>query len=217
MAFSARAIRAWFSVTVALAALALADPLTEWASNRGLFGPGNFTDHSNADVVPLLFAGLAFGILHLASRGRYAARASGCRSHGWFEAWAGMLDDATVLRLIPRTLAIQIAALWVAETLEQYAVTGHGFGGTVWLGAPVLAALAMHAVFCVLVAVVAARGIRALAAPALRVACLIAAFARIVRPKGFWTVFLCRAARRFRAVLPLVCLIGERAPPFATA
>jgi hypothetical protein len=215
VAFSARAIRAWFCVTVALAALALADPLTEWASNSGWYGPGNFTDHSNADVVPILLAGLAFGLLHLVSRGRYAARAVGSRN--WFDAWAGVLDDATVLRLIPRTFAIQIVALWAAETLEQFAVSGHGFGGMIWLGAPVLVALALHGAFCTLVAYAAALGIRALAAPAMRIAALVAAFARIARTKALTPTFVCRSAPRFRTASPLVCLIGERAPPFVTA
>jgi hypothetical protein len=217
VAFSARAIRAWFCVTVALAALAIADPLTEWVSNGGWFGPGNFTDHSNADIIPVVLAGLAFGVLHVASRGCYAARASGRHRHRWFDAWAGVLDDATVLRLIPRTFAIQIAALWVAESLEQYAIAGHGLGGTVWLGAPVLAALAVHGAFCALVTYAAALAIRALAAPVLRVAALVAAFAKIVRAKGPATIFVGLAAPRLRAASPLVCQIGERAPPFVTA
>ena len=40
-------------------AAAIADPLVEFASNAGWFGAGNFTDHSNLDVVPALFAGVA--------------------------------------------------------------------------------------------------------------------------------------------------------------
>jgi len=37
-----------------------------------------------------------------------------------------------------------LATLFVMETLEQTAVYGHVLGGTLWLGAPILIALAMH-------------------------------------------------------------------------
>lgn len=214
----AKAIRGWFCVAVALLALAIADPLTEWISNHGWFGPGNFTDHSNADVVPTLLIGLLFGALHLAARSHYAARASECELQRWLAAWVRVLDVGTVRRYLPRAFALQIAALWSAETLEQVVVTGHGFGGTVWLGAPILAALVVHATICAGVGFGAALAIRALATPALRITSLIVAFATIRFGDAPKTVFrrgLSSSARRIAA--PLVCRIGERAPPFATA
>lgn len=214
--FSERAIRGWFCVAVAFIALAVADPLTEWASNRGLFGPGEFTDHSNADALPVLLAGLLFAAFHLAARGRYAARASEYESRRWFAAWGRVLDRGTVMRLLPRAFALQIAALWIAETLEQFIVVGHGLGGIVWLGAPIVAAIVLHAAFCLTVGLVAALGIRAFASTALRVACFVAAFTTL-SPGETKSTFRRRSfspARRMAA--PLVCRIGERAPPFAT-
>src|ERR1700694_3279642 len=93
-------IRFWFCVAVALVALAIADPLTEWASNAGLFGPGNFTDHSNADVVPALFAGFAFFALHLVMRSLSASRARDYRPRPWLGAWLRALDLKILLRLL---------------------------------------------------------------------------------------------------------------------
>jgi hypothetical protein len=45
-----RTIRAWFCLAAALVAASITDPLVEFASNSGMFGPGSFTDHSNQDV-----------------------------------------------------------------------------------------------------------------------------------------------------------------------
>ena len=86
--------------------------------------------------------------LHLVARSRYSARASECELRRWLAAWVRVLDVGTIARMLPRAFAFQIAALWTAETLEQVVVAGHGFGGTVWLGAPILAALALHATIC---------------------------------------------------------------------
>jgi hypothetical protein len=65
-----QAIRAWFCIAAALVAASVADPLVEFASNRGVFGPGSFTDHSNRDVLPALCAGLAFGAVYVLLRAR---------------------------------------------------------------------------------------------------------------------------------------------------
>jgi hypothetical protein len=213
----ARVIRSWFCVAVALIALAIADPLTEWASNRGVFGPGDFTDHSNADVLPALLVGLIFIALHLLARGRYAARASAYEAQRWFAAWSRALDMRSLARLLPFTLGLQIAALWLAETLEQFLIYGHGLGGSVWLGGPLLAALTIHLTLCAIVALASTLVIGALARTALRAARVVVALAllalREAHPIARRWAYL--PTRRFSA--PLVCRIGGRAPPFVPA
>lgn len=213
----ARTIRIWFCVAVALMALAIADPLTEWVSNRGAFGSGNFTDHSNADVLPVLLVGLIFVAVHLLARGRYAVRASAYEAQRWFAAWSRALDMRSLGRLLPFTFVLQIAALWVAETLEQFLIYGHGLGGIVWLGGPLLAALAIHLTFCATVALASAFAIGAVAKTALRAARLVVALTtlalREAHPIARRWAYL--PTRRFSA--PLVCRIGERAPPFIAA
>jgi hypothetical protein len=57
----------------AVLAAAIADPLVEFASNAGWFGPGNFTDRSNLDVGPVF----ALGIASPAKRPRLGAHATG--------------------------------------------------------------------------------------------------------------------------------------------
>jgi len=212
---SSLVIRLWFGVAVAFVALALADPLTEWASNAGLFGAGNFTDHSNADVFPAAFVGFAFFALHLVLRTRYVSSRHRGRSRMWLSAWAGALDNETLTRLLPGIYALQIGALYVTESFEQVVVLGHGLGGTVWLGAPVLISLLIHAVFCAIATFALARVVRALAKTALRIVQIVDVLAeRSPRENGI-------VLRRVRCITapfdfaPLVCSIGERAPPFA--
>jgi hypothetical protein len=215
MKMSVVAGRAGFCVAVALAALALADPLTEGASNAGFFGPGNFTDHSNADVLPVLMAAVAFFAAHLVMRGLSAGRDSHPRA--WLGAWARGLDGKVLARLLPLAFAAQIGALFVTETCEQVVVLGHGLGGTIWLGGPILVSLAIHAAFCALTMLVIARLAQAFARTALKIVRVIMALVAL-GPRV--TGLVLRRSRYAPAHLqraPLACRIGERAPPFATA
>src|ERR1700688_333138 len=208
-------IRLWFGVAVAFVALAIADPLTEWASNAGFFGAGNFTDHSNADVLPAFFVGFAFFALQLVVRTRHVSRQRQGGPQAWLGAWARALDARTLTRLLPGVFALQIVALYLTETSEQLVVLGHGLGGTIWLGAPILISLTIHAAFCAISMFAIARVVRAFAKTALRIAQFVAVLS--ARRPGEGGLVL----RRLRYVpapfdfAPLVCLIGERAPPFA--
>jgi hypothetical protein len=212
---SSLVIRLWFGVAVAFVALALADPLTEWASNAGLFGAGNFTDHSNADVFPALFVGFAFFALHVVMRARHISRHHQGRPQAWLGAWARALDARTLTRLLPGVFAVQIGALYLMETSEQLVVLGHGVGGTVWLGAPILVSLTIHAAFCAISMFAISRVVRAFAKTALRIAQVVAVLAaRGPRESGLVLRRLRYSPAPFDFA-PLVCLIGERAPPFA--
>ena len=50
--------------------------------------------------------------------------------------------------MLPSVFAMQMAALFCMETLEQIAVTGHPFGGSIWLGGPVAVSLFAHLLAC---------------------------------------------------------------------
>ncbi|HTJ27523.1 MAG TPA: hypothetical protein VMA36_15285 [Candidatus Limnocylindria bacterium] len=142
--------RLLFCLATALTAAAIADPLVERLSNAGIFGAGRFTDRSNADVVPALCLGALFAALFvLALARRLLARTSTTR---WLRVSDAALSSSVVTRLLPATFAVQIATLFGMETLEQTLVFGRDFGGTVWLGGPLLVSLAIHALACVAVA-----------------------------------------------------------------
>lgn len=136
-----------FCLAAAVTAAAAGDPLVEFLSNRGEFGVGRFTDHSNADVIPAFAAALVFATLFLVGVVRRALPRSRLgRTPAWLRDSRAAVPLTTALRLFPVIFALQIATVFCAETLEQLAVRGHMFGGTVWLGGPALVSLALHAV-----------------------------------------------------------------------
>src|SRR5579884_4132378 len=139
--------RSLFCLAAAVTAAALADPLVEALSNRGVFGAGRFTDQSNADVGPALLAGLFFAALFVAGLVRRAL----------LRATRAAIASRSTLRFFPATLALQIATLYGTETLEQLVVKGHLLGGTVWLGGPLGASLLLHAAVGLVVLAVLAR------------------------------------------------------------
>jgi hypothetical protein len=188
-----------FCLSIAVISAAIADPVVEFCSNSGLFGPGRFTDRTNLDVIPALAAGVALLALFMVRRARaiLAERALPC---GWFS-------------LLPLIFGLQIATLFVMETAEQLVAFGHVIGPMTWLGGPVPASIAVHALVSIAVTVAIARSRRTLAATALRVIRLISALATFP-VRGIAPV----AARRFvslsyRKLSPVLCAIGERAPP----
>lgn len=188
-----------FCLAVAVIAAAVADPVVEFASNAGWFGPGSFTDRSNLDVFPALLAGI--GVLALYLIGRAPA------------VLAGTALPRRIVTLVPAIFVLQIVALYVMETAEQFVVGGHPLGPAVWLGGPVVASLTIHAAFCLAVSFWIARSARGLALTTLRVIRLIkttASFAahafEMLRPRR-------SDERCFRQLVRILCRIGERAPP----
>lgn len=129
----------------ALTAAAVTDPLLEGLSNRGAFGPGIFTDGSNADVIPALVLGLLFALGWIAARIK-----------------PSLVGDADIRfsLALPGVFALQIPCLFAMESLEQFAVYGHFFGGSVWLGAPVLVALGGHLIGCAIFTALVVRAAR---------------------------------------------------------
>ena len=188
-----------FCLAVAVIAAAIADPLVEFGSNLGWFGPGSLTDHSNLDVFPALLAGIALLALFMLHKAR-AVLAGRALSRGW----------AT---LFPAIFVLQIFTLYVMETIEQLLAFGHVLGPTIWLGAPPTICLAAHAVVCIAVACAIVRSRRTLAGTTLRVVRLIVAILTFV-PQITAPISLRRFGNVcFKEFLPVFCTIGERAPP----
>ena len=171
----------------------------EFASNAGWFGSGSFTDRSNLDVFPALVVGV--GVLALYLIGRAGA------------ILAGTALPRRIVSLVPAIFVLQVAELYVMETADQFVVGGHVLGPTVWLGAPILASLAIHAAFCLTVTFWIARSARGLAVTTLRIMRLIKATASFAA-HAFEMLLPRRCDERsFRQLVPVLCRIGERAPP----
>lgn len=195
-------IRFWFCIAAAVIAAAVADPLVEGLSNAGFFGPGNFTDHSNLDVLPGIIAGvLLLGISLTLRVRRELGRA------------AGEALRANGMRLLPVILPLQIGVLFTMETTEQLVVSGHTLGGTVWLGGPVWLSLAVHAVTGVLFSALLARLACLCTRTTLRVIRELRALAMRALYEPAPLALRRRDASTVRPLAPVLCRIGNRAPP----
>lgn len=205
-----------FCLVAAITAAAAIDPAMEGLANAGLFGPGNFTDHSNLDVLPALGIGLALSILFVAA----VARRALCRrgyAPDWLRRCARASDVRAVPRLLPVIFALQLLMLWSMETLEQVVVAGHPLGGTVWLGGPALVSLMLHAFGCLAITWLLARALRWSAQTIVEVVTFLRhLFCRFDKE---------RAARRARSLEipssrflePILARLSGRAPPYLTA
>jgi hypothetical protein len=210
------AIKIWFCLAVAMIAASVADPLIEFASNDGWFGAGTFTDMSNWNVVPALLIGLIFVGFHVYLRIRSALVAERPTAPSWLQIAGRTLCPRAVL-LIPLIFAMQVFALYLIETFEQFVVYGHALGGTLWLGGPIGASLIAHAIVCGVVTVVSARVLRVLAEATVSLVRLVRAFARLCARDAMPTFLGRLCSVDFAQALRVRCNIGERAPPTLTA
>jgi hypothetical protein len=206
-------IRLCFCLAVAVIAAAVADPLVEAASNAGWFGPGNFTDHSSVDVLPAFALGFGFVVLYVALRVRSMLLDSGGNAPNALRLSNEALGHS-VRRLLPQIFTFQIVVLYGMETAEQFAVWGHGLGGTIWLGGPPAVSLAAHAAICIAVALLLARTVASLASAALRVIHLVRVLTTMSpKPRAPKIgLFQNAVAWSWTAFAPRC--VGERAPPF---
>jgi hypothetical protein len=188
-----------FCVAVAVIAAAVADPIVEFASNAGWFGPGVFTDHSNLDVVPALLAGVGLLALFMVRKAR-AILAGNAPANG-------------VALMVPCIFALQIGTLYAMETAEQLIVWHHPLSSTVWLGGPLPISLAIHASFCFAVTCAIVRSRRSLASTTLRVIRLIHAIATIAANTQQAFAGRLDGDVCFTRFSPVLCATGERAPP----
>lgn len=209
--------RTWFCILAALVAAAFADPLVEFASNAGAFGRCDCTDHSNLDVVPALCVGLSLGIALLALRIRKVLAGRAVAAPASRRAPDEVLLPSLLARLVPVVFAIQLAVLYAMETAEQFLVGGDALGGTIWLGGPLPISLAVHAAFAILATFAIGRALCTFTQTALRIAVFLRLSTTMSArgPRRMFAQFRYPAA--FCRTAPLVCRIGERAPPLLTA
>lgn len=187
-----------FCAAAAISAAAVTDPFVEHLSNAGFFGPGNFTDRSNADVIPALFAGLLLCAFALFTEVRRAVARS--------------MPAARSLKLLPAVFALQIGALFGMETLEQICIAGHPLGGLLWLGGPAAFALLVHGLSCVLLT---CGMMQAAAHSAKRVVQIIRMALEFLRRilTAPAPLHFSRAAAVSRLLQPLLQVLSGRAPP----
>ena len=197
-------VRFWFALAAAVVAAALADPCIEAISNAGVFGSGRLTDGSNLDVLPALVMGFGLlGVLLVVRVRGELLRASGDALRGG------------IARLLPAVFAMQLGVLYVMETLEQLAVAGHTMGGTVWLGGPPAFSLAVHALFCAAAAYALASLVHVLARHTVRaIRHMRAIVERCIHGRAPTIVRAWEAPVIARSA-PVLCRIGNRAPPLA--
>jgi hypothetical protein len=202
-------------IAVAVVAAAIADPAVEFASNAGWFGRGNFTDHSNLDVIPALLVGLVLTGLYLILKIRAAFIEPSGPAPNLLRASDRVLS-AKFFTLLPLAYGLQLLAVYAMETVEQRLVLGHILGGTIWLGGPVLIGLLAHALTCVLVSIAAAKLVRVLARATLHVLRIVRALATLAGRAAAVARRAWECPHNNRPAL-VRCRIGERAPPLLTA
>jgi hypothetical protein len=189
-------------------AAAIADPLVEFASNAGFFGPDALTDHSSVDILPALLVGGAFVFGQVLLRARTALTSQ-------LRAASDSLTSISLLAMLPAIFSIQISVLFGMETLEQFVVYGHGLGGSIWLGGPIAVSVAVHALFCIASTLLVAKSLRAMTHTVVR---LVRIFRELITVRARVTTPLLRALHdlvAIRTLAPIACRIGERAPPLA--
>jgi len=204
--------RIWFSAAVAIIAAGIANPCVEFASNAGWLGHGDFTDHSNLDVGPTIAIGLALCalvILRRISELAYPGRDQ--RFQAWLRLSSHVLRMRNVSAFMPAAFGMQLLVLFAMESAEQVLVRGHMLGGTLWLGGPIIASVALHAFFCVATAYALSRALHGFARHAVRIARLINA-ALIAIGEAAPALLRATQASPNRKTLRHYG-IGQRAPP----
>lgn len=181
-----------------MVAAALADPIVEFGSNAGWFGRGGLTDHSNLDVGPALLLGIGLLAIYMVRKARAVL--------------AGRALPRNALELVPWIFALQLSTLYIMETCEQLIACGHVLGAGVWLGGPAPISLAVHGALALAVTFALMRAKRALATTTLRAIRSIVEVSRSgpapLPLRGCWFRDPCS-----KELMPVLCAIGERAPP----
>lgn len=196
-------------MAVAVIAAAAADPIVESLSNAGTFG-GHYADNNHLSVIPALFVGGILAIVTLALDSWSASRAS----DDWLVEAAKSFSGRAPGRDLPCVFLMQLLALFLMESAEQFAFGGKLLGGTAWLGGPILFSLIVHALVgtgCLFALAGFMRGLlRTLASLVRAVAHFI--WLAIARP-GRCFRFGRETTALFRAQAAHVNQIGGRAPP----
>lgn len=144
---SATVLRLPFCLAVALIAGALADPLVESVSNTGVFG-GHYADDNHITIVPTLLVGVVL-VLQISIVRCFATRRQSGLHRDWLVDVAMRISARPPMQDFACVFGLQIAALFVMESLEQIVGGGRLLGGTAWLGGPIAFSLLTHALVCV--------------------------------------------------------------------
>jgi hypothetical protein len=150
-------------------------------------------------VAPAIAVGVALLVWYLAAKAHAVL--------------AGRALPPRIVPLLPLIFSLQMITLWAMETAEQLTVYGRVIAPGLWLGGPPECSLAIHALFCVAVTLIVARSLRRLAVTTLRVIALIKTAASFAA-HAFAILLPCSCDEcSFRRLVPVLCRIGERAPP----
>jgi hypothetical protein len=123
---------------------------------------GPYGSYNHGALVPTLVAALALGALALLNVvGEALARSARIRGD-WVAHVAARISEMSPLRLAPAVFAGQLIALFAMESIEQIAAFGHPLGFIASLGAPIVVALAVHALATIIVVTSISYGCRAL-------------------------------------------------------
>lgn len=202
---------------VALAAAALGDTIVEWSANAGLFGPG-YSDGDQRSVVPTLVCAGILGLQLVVARAVAMLRGqTPASARDVVLATASRLSRRSLLRDLPAIGGLQLAGVYAMESAEAALRGGSVASGLAWLGAPVIVALAIHAVVCFLCVLMAGALLRAsVAMCASLVLRVLAASYDVESPAP---AFVARRARELprAAARGSVRQRGKRAPPFLLA
>ena len=134
-----------FLAAVALLAAAIGDPLVETISNTGVFGHG-YDDNNHLSVIPTFVACALLALFVIASRCRDAIRRIDRTQAGdWLATGAAVVAGRSPLLDVPAVIALQLAALFAMESVEQVALGGKLAGGLAWLGGPIVFSVLTHA------------------------------------------------------------------------
>jgi len=201
-------------MAVALIAAALADPAVESVSNTGIFG-GHYADNNHLGVVPTLLVGVLLVLEIAALRCLDVVRRSTNGSREWLVDVARGISERSPAQDLPYVFGLQLAALFLLESIEQLAVGGQLLGGAAWLGGPILFSLLLHALVGAGCTFALGSFMRALVrtfASFVRTAIRFIWLA-IARATGGGFRFGGRQASCLRAQSPHVRQVGGRAPP----
>jgi len=138
----------------------------------------------------------------------------------WLATTADRIAAISPIRIFAAVYCLQLAALFVLETVEQTAQFGHSLGLTSALGAPLLVGLIVHAACAFGVSMFALLAMRALAAARVRLRGVVAPFVRRLaaamgKPESPAAQTL-RAIKRISTPTPLARKIANRPPPSAS-
>ena len=198
-----------YVAAVALTAAAFGDYLVESLSNAGLFGQA-FFGNDLSSVTPTLAAALILVLVIAWSS--FARRKSGRAD--WVVALAARVARRSSAAAIAWTFVVQLGVLFAIGSCEQLADFGHLAGGAVWLGGPVVASLAIHAVICIAVTLSLVHVCRALGSTIAALVSIVTQLVLALRARsGPATISLRTAMQRPRIPCPDVRRTRGRSPP----